>query len=573
MYQFRKFVKLADKLILNQANNHFSPILISYNFQNKIIKNTQFRMNSSLIINVTPKKNDFISFNGSFKINFIQQQKRFYNENTNASSVWDPYPVPTNPLIDKSAETALDEANYKKSRPQGGQSPPSPHQVNQSGRKKYKINISDLFSPRVRDAVLTTVMGIAAVGFGGVVYHTWYEWHEVHKVLKSFLKPAYLLKSKIKEVYFAREEYQKIFSVVAGDTKGKYYLLVGENGTGKTQLVLRAMDIINHYGVVFCEAHSDTEIFKTRLGRALNYTFREDYIGGLFAREAPERGSALLDVEKALNMVEEVAYKHKLRHGRPFVLIINNIHNFKDDEDGCDLLELLQQRAEAWASSGFVTMIFNTDDYSVYERMKMDASHMETIRVHDLEIDDAMKYLKDKRRGRESDEVLMHIVKDRIGGRLSYLSRLTKEPDVDIFDAVNQLEDEEETWLINTIGLIPNFDGPEYESQKYALAAWKLIKEMIKSPTKSVTLSMGRDITGNPRYLKKLDHDGVILIDTENHIKPDSQISINFFEKIVKSKGFEEKLAKVEKRLEQVEREERTRELIWSNKNKRSWWI
>lgn len=63
----------------------------------------------------------------------------------------------------------------------------------------------------------------------------------------------------------------------------------------------------------------------------------------------------------------------------------------------------------------------------------MDASHMETIRVHDLEIDDAMKYLKDKRRGRESDEVLMHIVKDRIGGRLSHLSRLTKEPDVDIF--------------------------------------------------------------------------------------------------------------------------------------------
>jgi hypothetical protein len=110
------------------------------------------------------------------------------------------------------------------------------------------------------------------------------------------LKPAYLLKSKVKEAYFTREEYQKIFSVIAGDTKGKYYLLVGENGTGKTQLVLRAMDIVNHYGVVFCEAHSDPEIFKTRLGRALNYTFREDYIGGLFAREAPERGILIIKV-------------------------------------------------------------------------------------------------------------------------------------------------------------------------------------------------------------------------------------------------------------------------------------
>jgi hypothetical protein len=90
MNQFRNFVKLADKLILNQANNHVSSILFTYNFQNNIIKNTQFRMNSSLIINVKPKKNDLIFFNDSFKINYIQ--KRFYNEDTNASSVWDPYP-------------------------------------------------------------------------------------------------------------------------------------------------------------------------------------------------------------------------------------------------------------------------------------------------------------------------------------------------------------------------------------------------------------------------------------------------------------------------------------------------
>ena len=51
------------------------------------------------------------------------------------------------------------------------------------------------------------------------------------------------------------------------------------------------------------------------------------------------------------------------------MLIINNIHALKDNEVGEDTLELLQQRAESWASSGIVTMIFNTDDYWVYERM------------------------------------------------------------------------------------------------------------------------------------------------------------------------------------------------------------
>ena len=77
----------------------------------------------------------------------------------------------------------------------------------------------------------------------------------------------------------------------------------------------------------------------------------------------------MLDVEKALNMVEVVAIKYSRRRGRPLILIINNIHSFKDDEDGEDLLELLQQRAEAWAASKLVTLVFNTDDYSVYERM------------------------------------------------------------------------------------------------------------------------------------------------------------------------------------------------------------
>lgn len=108
--------------------------------------------------------------------------------------------------------------------------------------------------------------------------------------MKAFTKPTIVLKSKIKEGYFARDEFSKIFSAVGGEACGKYFLLVGENGTGKTQLVLKAMENVDQYGVVFCEAHSNAEIFKTRLGKALNYTFREDYVGGLFAREAPERG-------------------------------------------------------------------------------------------------------------------------------------------------------------------------------------------------------------------------------------------------------------------------------------------
>jgi len=68
-------------------------------------------------------------------------------------------------------------------------------------------------------------------------------------------------------------------------------------------------------------------------------------------------------------MVEEIAYRYKKKKNKSLVLIINNIHSLKDDEDGEDMLELLQQRAEAWASNSVVTMIFSTDDYWVHERM------------------------------------------------------------------------------------------------------------------------------------------------------------------------------------------------------------
>lgn len=44
-------------------------------------------------------------------------------------------------------------------------------------------------------------------------------------------------------------------------------------------------------------------------------------------------------------------------------MIINGMHMVRDDDAGKDLLELLQQRAEAWAAAGLVTMIFNSDDY------------------------------------------------------------------------------------------------------------------------------------------------------------------------------------------------------------------
>lgn len=99
--------------------------------------------------------------------------------------------------------------------------------------------------------------------------------------------------------------------------------------------------------------------FLTFLGKCLNFEFSEDFAGSLFSIKGPRDTTALLDIERAFNKLEKVAIKRRKKVGRPLVLIVNKIHLLRDDDDGRDLLELMQQKAEQWASSNLVTVIFN----------------------------------------------------------------------------------------------------------------------------------------------------------------------------------------------------------------------
>ena len=151
-----------------------------------------------------------------------------------------------------------------------------------------------------------------------------------------------------------RPEQALINDIVTGATKGQYHLIVGEKGTGKSSMILDAMAKIDGEGVAFLEAHADPEIFRIRLGKALNFAFHEDNVGSLFSIRGPRDANALLDVERAFNKLERVAMKRRAMIGKPLILIFNSMHLIRDNEEGRDLLELLQQRAEAWAASNLV---------------------------------------------------------------------------------------------------------------------------------------------------------------------------------------------------------------------------
>lgn len=47
-------------------------------------------------------------------------------------------------------------------------------------------------------------------------------------------------------------------------------------------------------GVVICDAHPDLEVFRLRLGKALNYEYNEDSQLALFQRRDPREGLSVV---------------------------------------------------------------------------------------------------------------------------------------------------------------------------------------------------------------------------------------------------------------------------------------
>ena len=58
-------------------------------------------------------------------------------------------------------------------------------------------------------------------------------------------------------------------------------------------MIYDAMTKISADGVSVVEAHPDMEVFRLRLGKALNYEYNEDSQTGLFQRRDPREGRHL----------------------------------------------------------------------------------------------------------------------------------------------------------------------------------------------------------------------------------------------------------------------------------------
>jgi hypothetical protein len=198
---------------------------------------------------------------------------------------------------------------------------------------------------KMAESALTTAASVAILGAVGYGYTRYYNSMVLEKMEGAF-RPgdpvldlaaakkqgsatgyAYLdAEDRDRDHWVLREEQGLIDDIVHGRAKGQYHLLVGEKGTGKSSMLIDAMAKIEGEGVAMFEAHADPEIFRIRLGKALDFEFHEDNIGSLFSIRGPRDANALLDIERAFNKMEKIALRRRETIGRPLILIVNSMH-------------------------------------------------------------------------------------------------------------------------------------------------------------------------------------------------------------------------------------------------------
>jgi hypothetical protein len=463
---------------------------------------------------------------------------------------------------------------------------------------------------KVFEAASTTFASIAILGLAGYSYHLYYKSLVLRKMEKAFTPGDPMLDlaapppvDKVKllgedaetidfedDNWILRAEQAKIDEIILGARTGRYYLIVGEKGTGKSTMILDAMRKNQGEGVSMFEAHADLEIVRLRLGKALNYDFHEDYIGSLFSIRGPRDTTALLDIERAFNKVEKIALRrrdtaasaaagHKVG---PLVLVVNCMHLIRDDEDGQDLIELMQQRAEQWAASNLITMVFNSDDYWVYERLKRYATRMEVLPILDLPKPRAISALARFRakyfpQERIDSEVLRQVY-DQVGGRTNFLNRVAKARDM--LAMCRTIVEAEKTWFLNQCGILgAEMDDDVMDQQKFASAAMVLARALVAKQKEldttydekdghilpQIPLYKARQIMTRADFIKQYDHENIFTIDSRAMVRADSVPMMNAFIEICAEEGFDEYLEATLDRIAAIESINRTKELTFKD--------
>ncbi|KAI0262547.1 hypothetical protein BC834DRAFT_890694 [Gloeopeniophorella convolvens] len=522
---------------------------------------------------------------------------------------------PPRRLFSQSAYLRNSNASPGGSSTAGKSDEPPPNDAEGPSRgKRWKSSETKRERSPFVDATLTALMGIGIAFVGGIAYYSWYKKNVLDKIERAFqggYDPAlelavYAKKSMQNEhatdavdelevedgpwtKHLRRKEQDILDKIIHGEEKGHYFMLLGCKGTGKTTMILDAMQGNLADGVAMCDAHPDLEVFRLRLGKALDYEFNEDSQTGLFSRRDPREGGPGLDIERALNKLEKVALRSARRTGKPLVLVLNNVHVFNNDDGGRNMLIQLQQRAESWAASGILTLVLSSDDFWPFFVLRKNASRMHVLTIYDLDVKEADNACQRMRHytalPNPPPEALAEAT-SIVGGRLAYLNRISRARDM--VGMARHMLTVEKGWLLSRIGLIEDCDDDVMDEQKWSSCSWLLLREFVKLrqeqeremeeaiaagkdvsvhdlPLPSLPYFQCRQIMTRADFLEDLDRANIISIDINHDVRPDSMLILQAAREVVEEEGFDDSLDSVRARIDEIESLHRTRELTFKD--------
>ncbi|KAJ3511775.1 hypothetical protein NLJ89_g3900 [Agrocybe chaxingu] len=267
-----------------------------------------------------------------------------------------------------------------------------------------------------------------------------------------------------------------------------------------------------------------------------------------------------------MNKLEKVALRCARIRGKPLVLIINNVHFFQNNDDGKHMLLQLQQKAEAWAASGILTMVFSSDDFWPFHVMRQSASRMHVISIYDLDPRESARATKRIRRSAGRPAAEPEAAKEAlslIGGRLSYLNKVVLDASLPLDPQLKKI--------------LTGFKSERYGTNGKAFAPGR--DRVVTEPDRSVLLhvsSGARMVSGSIQFIRlsimavfaELDRLNIISIDIQHNVRPDSNLILHAAQQVTEEEGFDELLQNVRDRIDEIESLHRTRELTFKDLDK-----
>jgi hypothetical protein len=121
--------------------------------------------------------------------------------------------------------------------------------------------------------------GVLLLGGAAMLYQSYYKARVLRKMEAAFdggYDPVLALVENNNQLSYVnvnppRPEEELIDNIIQGKERGRYFLVLGSKGSGKTTMIIQAMSRSKAEGCAFFEAHPDPSIVVDRFSEAINF--------------------------------------------------------------------------------------------------------------------------------------------------------------------------------------------------------------------------------------------------------------------------------------------------------------